>query len=254
MLDYSESDNGILYFTLIQGDSALAGGITTRDMGDYGNFKKISNHRKRIKKVSYFLDFVDADHAVFLIPTHCGEAVKKESGPRGSTIHFWRADDFFLSPSAGRLLGIVHCSWLTLLKYGIVERALTRIQNKTGIAPTDLKGVIYSGICQECYEVDEAVAAPYRVRYPDFFKVNGHPGRYNLDLAGIIQEKASRKGVEAPIVQCCPHHGKPHSSNGYPLYSFRRGDAGRNFVFIHSDNKLLAGQTGDCPYLILWKK
>lgn len=123
-----------------------------------------------------------------------------------------------------RVLGVIHCSYKTVLKMEIISNAL-RASARLGAGPKGLLVVIGPGICRYCYEIGEDVLSVYR-GYGKYVFRDRDDGKIFVDLKSIIAQKMIEYGVLAKNIfkmdQCtCCHNDK---TGHPPFFSARRMD------------------------------
>jgi hypothetical protein len=238
----------IVSFIPENGEPDFSCGITTSKCGDFGyNYSNGFFDRKWKKSAKKIVEIVNAKEAFFLRPNHC-KKVDLNPKKNGGCIKVVDSDYYFQQTAGGSWLGLIHCSWITLDK-GLVEIALRRLIRKIGNDYQSFGLYVYSGICPRCYEVMDDVAARFRGDFSEYILPNIQPDKYNLDLAGIINAKLSRLGLNAQLLEFCPHHF--NVDGNFIFFSHRRKEKKRNLVYAVKDECMLAGTTGDCPYVIV---
>jgi len=235
-------------------DQTAGAGITTAQFGNCRN-EHLTRNRGRICTLRNYLEKQVsgiAETCYFISPDHNNGAVhfygpKPRYRVRGAT------EDIVsrLTPD-GRIICLAHCSHHTITA-GVVEKALRDVTTFGRVMTNKLHVLIYGGICQNCYEVGEDVKQALGRKYRDFFVQNGHPDKYNLSLAGVLEQKLAENAISKNrirTVRLCPHCHSPAGRR--VLFSHRRGDKERNMVFMYAYGQMLAGTTGDCPYLMIF--
>lgn len=89
-----------------------------------------------------------------------------------------------------RVVGIIHCSYLTILSDIIAKTILIAMKLKA--YPEDFLVVIGPGICQDCYEIGEDVLYRYE-GYEEF--IIRKDGKIFADLKGLIVRKLSEAQI-----------------------------------------------------------
>jgi hypothetical protein len=234
-------------------------GFTTRQFGDC----RIENNEHDLK-INQLMKIFQADECVRMVPSHKpkimlslileGDEIK--TADCDGIIHF--------KPKQPEFVSLIHCGWRTIAE-GIIEKAVKNILRWCPVSSRDIKAIIYGGICPLCYEVDSDVIEKFQ-KHSDCFRAGAKPGKYHLSLAKIINQKLLRKGLcreNIRIINICSHyHNFRHINSSYRyvwnddplLFSHRRGEPERNLVLakLKNDNTLIAGTTGNCPYVILY--
>lgn len=237
-------------------------GITTTK---FGNCQIGAGHNAKIKEL---MEMTKTDNCLYLVPSHgnrilaafrvCGiETIKYHDG----IIYSHNMLDIYNS-NILEFIGCIHCGWRSVVS-GILEKALddALILCKDGIK--NIKAIIYNGICQNCYKVRDDVYNKFGKGYKKYFTHN-QKDKYQLNLSGIIRQKLIDNGLEnkrITTVNLCSHHHRFKDLNlrlawdDQPLlFSHRHNELERNLIFVKpkSDNTLIAGTTGNCPYVILY--
>ncbi len=235
-------------------------GFTTRQFGDC----RIENSEHDLK-IDQLMRIFQADECVRMVPNHKPKIMLSLilEGDRIKTancdgiIHF--------KPKQPEFVSLIHCGWKTIAE-NIVEKAVKNILLWCPISSRDIKAIIYGGICQSCYEVEFGVAEQFQLEYSDCLQVGEEKGKYQLNLSELIQKKLLSKGINRANIRiidiCSHHHSFKHINASYRyiwnddslLFSNRRGEPERNLVLVKlkNDPTLIAGTTGNCPYVILY--
>ncbi|MCK4539595.1 polyphenol oxidase family protein [Candidatus Parcubacteria bacterium] len=242
-------------------DENIFFGLTTTQFGDFSS--KNGNTEKNQKKIKNLAKEAWASSCLHIIPRHDSAM---------SLIN--EANDEFLSFERDALLyqdkkmpenhiGIIHCSHITLADM-IIEWTMPYVKLALDKKIENLKALIYSGICQDCYEVGLDVFGAFSQNhgYQKFFKKNGKPKKYQFNLAGLIGYKLMESGIAADnikLLNICSHHNTfgNFTNNGDDrniLFSHRRQEMERNLIFckLQEHDVLLTATTGNCPYTILY--
>jgi copper oxidase (laccase) domain-containing protein len=125
-------------------------------------------------------------------------------------------------------IAVIHSGLQGTLK-NIIGKALDIIDDR-GISPSQVKALVWPGICQKCYQVNYQEFSNYFCR--DFLNPRGYLNLKGVVLTQLFQDRQFKRGVH-DIILCdvCPHHT---IQNGhYHYFSHRRGDLARNAVFAH---------------------
>ena len=132
----------------------------------------------------------------------------------------------------GRVVMAIHAGWRGL-SAGVIEAGLDAI--RVAAPASRVVAAIGPAAGRCCYEVDEPVRGALALRYPDAldsFLDAGRPGRFKLDLAGLVTHVLSKNGVKNR------HIGSKNSictiCSGARFESYRREGpaAGRLIHFI----------------------
>lgn len=235
-------------------------GITTRQFGDC----RITNneHNPRIIRL---MKMFQTDECVRMVPNHTPK-IQLSLALEGGAIKTAKCDGIihFKELQRREFVSLIHCGWITVAD-GIVEKAVKNILLWRPVASSDIKAVIYGGICRDCYEVEFDVIEQFQ-EHADCFITGAESGKYQLNLSKIILQKLLRKGLARENIRnidiCSHHHCFKHINASYRyvwndgslLFSHRRGEVERNLVLakLKNDNTLIAGTTGNCPYVILY--
>ena len=120
---------------------------------------------------------------------------------------------YFVDP-VKRVIGLSHSGWRgTVHKMAIAT--VRKMQETFGCDPVDIRSVVGTSICQECYEVSEDVIDEFRANYKEtdwdslFYRKEN--GKYQLDLWRANEINLLDAGVKAEhmavtnVCTCCNH-------------------------------------------------
>ena len=118
-----------------------------------------------------------------------------------------------------RAAASVHSGWKGTLNC-ISGEAVKAMAGRYGTDPAKLRAVIGPGICRDCFEVSDDVYSLFAPVFPDHIVPGRIPGKYNIDLKGIVQATLMQAGVpeenieDTGICTCCENER---------FYSYRAG-------------------------------
>lgn len=234
-------------------DENIFFGLTTTQFGDFSSDNgNAENSQEKIKNLT---KKTQTGACLHITPRH--DSAMSLVGEVNNEFSTSKSDVLLLQ----NYIGIIHCSYITLADK-IIEKAMPYMEIFFNSNIKNIKAIIYSGICQKCYEVGKDVfdAFNQNSNYKKFFKKNGKPKKYQLDLAGLIKYKLVNLGVSGiNTITICSHHNtfKDFNNNGNNkkiLFSHRRQEMERNLIFckLQGYDVLLSATTGNCPYVILY--
>lgn len=242
-------------------DKNILLGLTTAQFGDFSS--KNNNAKESQKKIKNLAKKTLANSCLHIIPRHdSAMLLVNETNDEFST---FERDALLYQDRKMRKnhIDIIHCSHITLSDM-IIEWTMSYIKLTLDRKIENLKAIIYTGICQDCYEVGSDVfdAFSQNSNYQKFFKKNEKPKKYQLNLAGLIGYKLIKSGIAAnniKFIDICSHHNTfgdftDNGDNRNILFSHRRREMERNLIFckLQRDDVLLAATTGNYPYVILY--
>ncbi|PLX27927.1 hypothetical protein C0583_01670 [Candidatus Parcubacteria bacterium] len=236
----------LLKNVLIMHDNPVKIGITTRDAGNFRmsdknfwiNMFNISNHRA-----------IQSGKFNFMKPEH---ETRIRSIKENNIDHF--SGDGLFYKHQDRFVAMIHCSHITISK-GIIFKTFNNI--KSFVSIDKLNAFIYPGICQDCYEVREDVIQKFQDHSKCFKNHKSDSSKKMMDIAKIIHEQVFKSGIHDKninTIKTCSAHTVISYTPAF--YSWRaRKETSRNLIFVKLPNseKLLCSNTGDCPYLFLYK-
>ena len=259
---------------LSHGDSIIFSKLIGRNIGltttVYGHAGPENN-----SAVEKLMESVNTDKCVQMLPNHGTDIVSIVPEDLGSTRPVDADGIVYGSESVG-FIGFFHCSWMTLSQE-ILREGLKQLLFWSIKSVSDIQAIIYQGICTSCYEVGIDVLEEFtqgeteakQRRYLRFFLNGKKPGKYQLDLLGLIQGKLLSSGIvqsNIRTIELCSHHHRFCDLNmqstgwniDYLLSSYRRAQKNnesnnRNIIYakLTNDNTVITGLTGNCPYVIL---
>lgn len=244
---------------VFQGGKNIQIALTTRQFGDCG----IDNNEHDLK-INRLMKIFQADECVRMAPNHTPK-IMLSLALEGNGIKTADCDGIIhFKPKQPEFVSLIHCGWKTIAE-GIIEKAVKNILLWCSVSLRDIKAVIYTGICQSCYEIGFDVAGRFQ-KYSDCLRAVREKNKYQLNLSCLMQKKLLIKGVNRTnvrIIDICSHHNSfKHINASYRyawddnllLFSHRRGELERNLVLakLKNDNTLIAGTTGNCPYIIFF--
>lgn len=224
------------------------------------------------------MEAVGADKCVQMLPNH-GINIRSFL-PEDVATKPVDADGIVYGSESVGFIGFFHCSRATLSRE-ILREGLKQLLFWSMKSVRDIQAIIYQGICASCYEVGADVLEEFtqgenedetkekQRRYLRFFLNGKKPGKYQLDLLCLIQQKLLNSGIAQPnirTIELCSHHHRFCDLNrqsigwniDYLLSSYRRAQQNnepdnRNFIYakLPDDNTVITGLTGNCPYVIL---
>lgn len=107
---------------------------------------------------------------------------------------------FFFDP-VRQVIGLAHSGWRGTLA-GIGTAMISKMEAQFGCLPADIITGIGPSLCQDCFEVDEDVAAAFFEADEDYRKFayrRGH--KFYIDLKGIIRHDLLDAGVRSENLQ-----------------------------------------------------
>ncbi len=236
-------------------------GLTTVEAGDF------SLNGSKAMAMEYFLNLVNADRCMRMAPKHSNHIVYGENNGSQSTQVF-ACDGIIYEKTNQGVLNFLHCGWKSLAQ-NIIEAGVKDITTWRRVFPDSIKAIIYGGICPSCYLIKDDVYSIFSRQnrnYKRFFKSTNEKGGYQFDLAGLINWQLIKAGLSKKNIHrfdLCSHHhcfldfnypASSHNGHKFLLFSQRRDEKKRNFFFakLPGDNTVIAGTTGNCPYVILY--
>lgn len=230
-------------------------GITTVKSGDFRIGVK-ANSCNRANLMSYY----KAERFVQLFPEH-GITIAAHHARQ----HDYKASEALLGDVLifrglkEEVICMVHCSWMTLASE-IIEKALTVLPALSGKKLSNFKALLYPGVCQMCYEVDEKIMKKISYKkYRKAYRQGNDREHKQLDLSKIIRMKLRELNFNKRLQQinvCSGHSCFRGNLDGEKiLYSYRgRNDAKRNLIYSYlvQSKIIVSATTGNCPYLILY--
>ncbi len=236
-------------------------GLTTVEAGDF------SLNGSRAVAMKYFLNLVNADNCMRMVPQHSNHIIYGENNSSQSTQVF-ACDDIIYEKTNQGVLSFLHCGWKSLAQ-NIIEAGVRDMTTWCQVFPNSIGAIIYSGICPSCFLVKDDVYHVFVSKgrsYKQFFKSTNIKGEYQFDLAALIKWELTKAGLLEKNIHrfdLCSHHHRfldfnyPSSClNGHKflLFSKRRDEEKRNFFFakFYHDKTVVTGTTGNCPYVVLY--
>ncbi len=124
-------------------------------------------------------------------------------------------------------VGVAHAGWRGTLA-SIAAKTVQSMSQAFGSDPASIRVGIGPAIGGECYEVDEAVAAPWREQLGERYLKQTTADHWHLDLPGANTDQLIAAGVKAENIErinICTHCDER-------FYSYRRGQERGRFAGV----------------------
>ena len=122
-----------------------------------------------------------------------------------------------------RAIGLIHAGWRGLERE-IIAKTIRLMQKEFSSKPEDLKIFLGPHICKKHYEVKEDVAS----KFTKYKALTTRVDKKYLDLAGIAAFQLTKLGVKTKNIKI----DKRCTFEDKSLFSYRRGDVGKNNLFL----------------------
>lgn len=127
-------------------------------------------------------------------------------------------------------VSIIHSGWKGTF-YNIAGRAIHKIVFE-GFRHSEISIGLWSGICQECYEVGDDLRDAL-IFYRHHFQIGKDENHWQLNVANIIRQQLNEVGIKNSQISQSSYCPRCYQQKGKPLfYSHRRGELTRNGLFI----------------------
>lgn len=236
-------------------------GLTTNRLGSFA----LKDAKEQ--QMQNFLNAVQATKCLRMKPAHGNQMIYCEPGEA----HFvkpFNCDGILFEVSEKEFITFLHCGRKSLYQ-NILKIAVKDFMTWGNVAPSDIGAIVYSGICPSCYTVMDDVYDEFigiDRNYKQFFTSTNGKSEYQFDLAGLIKWSLTETGLPEKSIHCfdlCSNHYRlkdlrpqlfGQDGNQFLLFSQRRDEEERNFFFarVPDDKTVIAGTTGNCPYVILY--
>ncbi|MFH1523146.1 MAG: polyphenol oxidase family protein [Patescibacteria group bacterium] len=222
-------------------------GITTRALGDF------SVNGNRDEQIINLMSILGVTSCISMLPEHKSNIILLNNII--NQIEVSDCDSILFRDKQNGFQGLVHCGWRSILDK-VVEKTIAKLLG-CGYQKPKIGAIIYTGICANCYEVNKDVYVKFREDpiAREFFTYQEKYNNFSFNLPELLFQKLHDTGLKSEnlnFFNLCSHCLK--QNNRFLLFSERRTeDKGkRNLAFIKINDIVIAGTTGNCPYIIFY--